>query len=121
MAISQTHFIMLVIILTLGVTSTSTNTELISQHHIPPVVKRPRCLGIVNFVVYCASSISTYYPVRGYHRPSERCCRYARKADILHFCEKYMNEEFHSPYKVVAIAKYCGNSIPKGSKCGSKC
>ncbi|GFP95818.1 hypothetical protein PHJA_001726000 [Phtheirospermum japonicum] len=119
MAISHTLYIMSITILILGVTTMSNNTEL-GQHHTLPVVKRPRCLGIVNFMVYCAVSISSYYPARGYHRTSERCCRYALKADILHFCDKYMNKEFHSPSCVVQVARYCGNPLPKGSKCGSK-
>ncbi|GFP95820.1 hypothetical protein PHJA_001726200 [Phtheirospermum japonicum] len=119
MTIVHTHYIVLVTVLTLGLTTMSINTDL-SQRHALSVIKRPRCLGVLNFMVYCAFSISIDYPVRGFHGPSERCCKYARKADILLFCNKYMTDHIHSPYKVVLVASYCGTRLPKGSNCGGK-
>ncbi|GFP95821.1 hypothetical protein PHJA_003011200 [Phtheirospermum japonicum] len=119
MMISHTRYIVLVTILTLGVTTMSINTEL-GQRHELSVIKRPRCLGIVNFIVYCAASISAYYPGIGFHGPSERCCKYARKADILYFCKKYLNTRIYSSYSVVMVASYCGKRLPKGTTCGSK-
>ncbi|GFP80147.1 hypothetical protein PHJA_000158100 [Phtheirospermum japonicum] len=104
MMIAHTHYIVLVTILTFGFTTMSINTDL-GQHHTLSVVKRPRCLRVLNFMVYCAFSIGIDHPVRGFQRPGKRCCKYARKADILYFCEKYMTEHIHDPYRVLNILK----------------
>ncbi|KAL8053815.1 hypothetical protein ABFX02_05G098000 [Erythranthe guttata] len=80
-----------------------------------------RCVGITNFIVYCSFYMSTIIPYPMFYRPNERCCDYARKTDIKLFCKKFVSgrDIIYSSYKVVVLARYCGNPIPVGTKCGN--
>ncbi|KAK6131019.1 hypothetical protein DH2020_035238 [Rehmannia glutinosa] len=116
MAIPRTYYVLLVTILMVGVTSMKIDTAL--GQHSPSLIARPRCWGIINFIVFCSFYINN---LERYSRtPNEKCCAHARKTDIIYFCKKFADDEIYNSFRVVDTAAYCGNPLPKGTKCGSK-
>ncbi|EYU18779.1 hypothetical protein MIMGU_mgv1a021991mg, partial [Erythranthe guttata] len=119
MAASRIHDVLLVVFMITGLTTMEIDMAL-GQHpkSVPDIVSR--CWGTTNFIVYCSFYISNRYPM--FYKPNQRCCNYAQKTDIKFFCKRFVSGKdiIYSSYKVVDLARYCGNPLPVGTKCGSK-
>ncbi|KAK6115702.1 hypothetical protein DH2020_007971 [Rehmannia glutinosa] len=115
MAILRTYYVVLVTILIIGVIAIKIDTAL--GQHPSALIFRPRCWGIANFIAYCSFYILKYD--RYARTPDEKCCARARKTDIVLFCKRFVNDEIYRSKSVVVLAHYCGNPLPKGTKCGS--
>ena len=58
-----------------------------------------------------------------YVEPSEPCIHAVRHSDMTCVCRHLTVDEENkvSAAKLVLLAKECGNPVPAGNKCGSKC
>ncbi|RWW18020.1 hypothetical protein GW17_00018020 [Ensete ventricosum] len=54
--------------------------------------------------------------------PSKECCAEVQKADVVCLCKNIPSEveKKISMENAVYVAKFCGKSVPSGTKCGSK-
>ncbi|KAL3829780.1 hypothetical protein ACJIZ3_018582 [Penstemon smallii] len=79
----------------------------------------PNYCDILQFIKHCSVYIQRFSP--RFRKPNEKCCVYARKADLIYFCKYFVTEkeQIYSSAKVVDSATHCGKPFPKNSKCGN--
>ncbi|KAL7106050.1 hypothetical protein ACP275_07G086500 [Erythranthe tilingii] len=119
MAVPRIHNVLLIMFMIIGFTTMKIDMALGQHPKSPGIVSR--CWGITNFIVYCSFYLSTIVPAPLFYKPNARCCKYARKTDIKLFCQKFVSGKdiIYSSYKVVDLARHCGNPLPIGTKCGN--
>ena len=57
-----------------------------------------------------------------YAPPSDSCCHTVRQSDMVCICHvlSVRDEQTVSVYKLLKLARDCQNSVPRGTRCGSK-
>ncbi|TVU15149.1 hypothetical protein EJB05_38656, partial [Eragrostis curvula] len=68
----------------------------------------------------CKENISI---IDDYVRPGQECCHVVKESDMICVCRILSIEEEStiSAVKLFYVARDCGNPVPVGKKCGSKC
>ncbi|KAL9143142.1 hypothetical protein ABFS82_14G216700 [Erythranthe guttata] len=120
MDVPRIHNVLVIIFMMIGFAVMEIDIALGQHPKSPGIVSR--CVGITNFIIHCSFYISKIYPYYMFYKPNERCCRYARKTDIQLFCKKFLTggkDIIYYSNKVVDLADYCGNPVPRGFKCGN--
>lgn len=76
------------------------------------------CEGdIRQLITQCAPYIEKSRPTKD---PSQKCCNVAKKVNFSCVCLNLTKEFLHllDMHKINYVAKFCGNPIPPGTKCG---
>ncbi|KAM1157933.1 hypothetical protein ACFX1X_028794 [Malus domestica] len=84
------------------------------------VVGQESCEGdLVDIITQCAAYVQKGSPTTD---PSKGCCDVIKKVDIHCACNHVTKEveEVVDMNKVLHVVSYCGITLPKGTKCGSK-
>lgn len=84
------------------------------------VVTAQTCQGdLQGLIKQCAQYVQKPGPIV---QPSQGCCSIVKNVDVPCIC-KYITkdvEKIISMEKVVYVARFCGQAISSGTKCGSK-